>query len=375
MRFCVVGAGSGGRAFAAYIASKGYFVSLYNRSYLRIRDIIEKGGIEASGELNGFFPLDRITQNIKLAVKDANIIMIVTPASAHKYIAEIIAPYLTEGQIIILNPGRTFGSVEFLKIIEKYRGKIPIFVAETQTLLFTSRELSENKVNIIKIKDSVGISCFPDKYNDLVYDKIKDVFPQLELIEDYFEVSLNNIGMILHPPISLFNAGLMDFGKKFKFYKEGTTPRVCLVLEKFEMEINEIFKKLGLKQLRYHKWAEKSYGVKAKTIYEAIQKVKAYQDIYAPTQLINRYFTEDVPTGLVPISSLGKFLRIPTPTINSVIHLASILCGIDFMKEGRTLDELQLENLLKERLSIAEMNIEQSYLEKRDKFSKSKGIE
>ena len=367
MRFCVVGAGSGGRAFAAYISSKGYSVSLYNRSFSRISDIIEKGGINASGEITGFYPLDLITQDLKLAVKKAKIIMVVTPASAHKQIAHQIASYLTEGQIIILNPGRTFGSIEFLKNIEKHRGKIPIFVGETQTLLFTSRQLHRNGVNILKIKDSVEFSCFPDKYTDLIYEVLKDIFPQIEPIDDYFEVTLNNIGMLLHPTISLFNAGLIDFGKKFKFYKEGTTPRVCLVLEKIEMEINNIFEKLGLKQLRYHKWAKHSYGVKAESIYKAIQKVEAYQDIYAPKQLITRYFTEDVPTGLVPISSLGQFLGIPTPTIDSVIHLASILCGIDFMKEGRTVDKLQIENFLKEKLFTIEVAQERSYVKKRDK--------
>jgi opine dehydrogenase len=268
--------------------------------------------------------------------------MVVTPASAHREIAENISPYLTDGQIILLNPGRTFGAVEFIRVIEEKRGKFPIFVGETQTLLFTSRALENNKVDILKIKDSVNFTCFPDKYTDLIYNIIKDVFPQLNPIDDYLEVTLNNIGMLLHPTISLFNAGLMDFGKEFKFYSEGTTPRVCLVLENIEMEINKIFEKLGLKQLRFSKWAEKSYGVKAESIYQAIQQVAVYKDINAPTQLITRYFTEDVPTGLVPISSLGAFLNVQTPTINSIIYLSSLLCGMDFNKIGRTIQNLEL---------------------------------
>ena len=84
-------------------------------------------------------------------------------------------------------------------------------------------------------------------------------------------------------------------------------------------------------------------------------------------KLITRYFTEDVPTGLVPISSLGQLLGIPTPTIDSVIHLASILCGIDFMKEGRTVDKLHIENFLKEKLFTSEVAQERSYIKKRDK--------
>ena len=143
MIFCVIGAGNGGRAFAAYLSSKGHCVNLYNRSYSRICDIKKKGGIKVKGKLKGFFPIDLITQNLNLAVKDVDIILIVTPASAHKSIAKNIAHLLTNDQIILLNPGRTFGAVEFRSIIEKERGNFPIFIAETQTLLFTSRQLKK----------------------------------------------------------------------------------------------------------------------------------------------------------------------------------------------------------------------------------------
>jgi len=350
MKICVIGAGSGGRAFSAYLSSKGHLVSLYNRSFSRIADIRKSRGIRAMGELEGFFLVDIVTQNLPLALKGAKIIIVVTPASAHGEIAKEIAPFLEDGQIIILNPGRTFGSLEVQRIIEEIRGKIPIFIGETQTLLFTSRALEGNKVEIIKIKNQVDFSCFPEKYTDLIYEILKEIFPQLNPIDDYLELTLNNIGMLLHPTISLFNAGLMDFGKKFKFYSEGTTPRVCLVLEKIEMEINAIFEKLGLKQFKYFKWAKKSYGIKADSIYEAIQKIEEYKNIYAPPQLITRYFTEDVPTGLVPISSIGKHLGIKTETIDSVINLSSTLCGINFRKIGRTLDNLQANSLIDERI-------------------------
>ncbi len=342
MRFCVIGAGSGGRAFAAYISSKGFPVSLYNRSYSRISTIKQKGGIKAKGALEGFFPLELITQNLKLAIKDSDVIMVVIPASAHKSIAKKLAPLLSTNQIIILNPGRTFGSVEVKGIIDKINRKNSIKIGETQTLIFTSRELAGNEVNIITIKDTVNFSTFPDKFTFLIYDVLKEIFPQLIPVENYLEVTLNNIGMLLHPAISLLNAGMMDFGKKFKFYKEGATPRVCEILENIELELNEIFLKLGLKQLRYHKWVKKSYGVNADKIYESIQNVEAYKNVNAPDKLITRYFTEDVPTGLVPVASLAEFLDVSTPTINAIIHLSSVLCGVDFKKTGRTLQDLKL---------------------------------
>ncbi|MHA1491100.1 MAG: NAD/NADP octopine/nopaline dehydrogenase family protein [Promethearchaeota archaeon] len=342
MKFCVIGAGSGGRAFAAYLSSLGHSVSLYNRSYSRISEIIRKGGIKAAGALEGFYSIDLITQNISLAVRDVDIILVVTPASAHKNIAKMIAPFLRDGQFILLNPGRTFGAVEFYRIIEKRREELSIFIGETQTLLFTCRANDDDGVNILKIKNSVNFSTFPDKYVLHAHDILEDVFPQLNPIDDYLKVTLSNIGMLLHPAISLFNAGMMDYGKKFKFYNEGATSKICQVLETIEFEINNIFSKLGLKQLRFDKWANKSYGVEAASIYEAIQKIEAYKTVNAPDQLITRYLTEDVPTGLVPISSLGAFLNVKTPTIDSIIYLTSLLCGMDFKKEGRTIQGLDL---------------------------------
>ncbi|TFF96995.1 MAG: NADP transhydrogenase subunit alpha [Promethearchaeota archaeon] len=350
MNFCVIGAGSGGRAFAAYLSSKGHSVSLYNRSYHRISAIQQKGGIEATGELKGFFPIQTVTQDLELAVRDAEIIFVVTPAFAHKNIAKKIAPYLKNGQVIILNPGRTFGSVEFLRIIEKIRGNLTIFIGETQTLIFTSRKLSGNRVKIIKIKNEVKFSTFPEIYIEFIYDLLKDTFPQLIPNEDYLELTLNNIGMLLHPTISLFNAGSMDFGREFKFYKQGATQRVCKVLEEVENELFEIFSILGLKYVPFEEWARGCYGIKAKCIHEAIQKVEAYQDINAPHNLITRYFTEDVPTGLVPISSLARFLGIKTPTIDSIIQLSGVLCGINFLEGGRSIEDLKIKDYLRERI-------------------------
>jgi opine dehydrogenase len=350
MKFCVIGAGNGGRAFAAYLSSKGYPVNLYNRSFTRIIDIKKKGGIKASGEIKGHYPCNLITQDLELAVRDVDVVLVVIPASAHKYIAEKIAQYLSHDQIILLNPGRTFGSVEFRKTIEKKGITFPIFIAETQTLVFTSRQLKKNGVKILKIKDLVDFAAFPDKDTFFVYDTLKDIFPQLNPIDDYIEMTLNNIGMLLHPTISLLNAGAMDSGLDFQFYADGATTRICEVIETIQTEINKIFEILGLKQIRFCEWAKKSYGVKKKSIHKAIKEIKAYTNINAPKELITRYFTEDVPTGLVPISSLAKFLGIETPIINSVIKLSSILCGKDFMNEGRTLSGLDLEDLIGSRI-------------------------
>jgi opine dehydrogenase len=342
MKFCVIGAGNGGRAFAVYLSSKGHPVNLYNRSYSRIAEIKKKGGIKSTGEIKGFFKMEKVTQRLDYAVEDADVILIVTPASAHKSIAEKISPFLTKDQIILLNPGRTFGAIEFLKTIQDQNGSFPIFVAETQTLLFTSRQLKKNRVQILKIKNKVLFSAYPEKQTFFVYDTLKEIFPQLSPAEDYLMMTLTNIGMLLHPTLSVLNSGMMEIGRPFKFYSEGATERTCGVLEQIEFEINQIFQKLGLKRYSFCKWAQNSYGVKGNSIYNSIKDIEAYKDIDAPNQLKTRYITEDVPTGLVPIKSLGEILQVHTPVIDSILTLSSILIGIDFEQHGRTIENLDI---------------------------------
>jgi opine dehydrogenase len=359
MIFCVIGAGNGGRAFAAYLSSKGHRVKLYNRSYSRIADIIKKGMIKSSDSLKGKFAIDTVTQNIEVALQDVDVILVVTPAFAHKAIAKLIAPYLTQDQIILLNPGRTFGTIEFRNTIKDQIGTMPIFIGETQTLLFTSRQLKKNGVQILKIKDSVDFCAFPEKHTFFIYDTLRDVFPQLNPVDDYLEVTLRNIGMLLHPALSLMNSGFMDIGREFKFYKEGATFHTCEVLEQIQLETNLLFEKLSMPRLSFCDWAKKSYGVIANCIHEAIQNIIAYKDINAPRELITRYFTEDIPTGLVPISSVAHFLGIKTPTIDSIIQLSSIICGTKFKEIGRDIHKLNFGEYLTKRIETQELIIDE----------------
>jgi opine dehydrogenase len=65
-----------------------------------------------------------------------------------------------------------------------------------------------------------------------------------------------------------------------------------------------------------------------------------------------RYITEDVPCSLVPIASVGEMFRVPTPTINSVIHLASAIQQCDYWKEGRTVERLGIAGMTLKQLRL-----------------------
>ncbi len=349
----------------AYVVDKGYHVELYNRSLEHVKEIKEQGGIWARGKMEGFYTVDNVSDNLEELVPRADIIIVVVPAFAHEEIATNLAPYLKHAQTIILNPGRTFGALTFRHILDQNWVPSDVYVGETQTLLFTSRALTGNGVEIYYIKDAVDISCTPEDKIYILHSRIHDVFPQFRPVKDLLATTLNNIGCIFHPATTLLNASTIDRAQSLLFYKEGISPNVAEVLGKIEQEILSVGEKLGVKIMRVVDWIEQTYGVKAPTIYEAIQQVEAYKNISAPITLNTRYLLEDVPTGLVPISSVASHIGVETPTINAIIQLSGAVCGKDFWKEGRTVEKIGLRETLRAR-AAAHLRKTLTYEEKAD---------
>ena len=60
----------------------------------------------------------------------------------------------------------------------------------------------------------------------------------------------------------------------------------------------------------------------------------------SPSSLNHRYVHEDIGYGLVPMAALGRLAGVPTPTIDAMVHLAGLSVGIDYTRDGLTLEKL-----------------------------------
>jgi opine dehydrogenase len=346
IKFAVLGAGNGGQAMAAYLALKGYRVNLYNRGQERIKYVKERGGIQLSGIIEGFGKLDRVTTYIEEAIRDVEVIMIVAPAIAHKYLAEKLSPYLRKGQIIILNPGRTGGALEFNNILRDKHPEADVIIAEAQTFLFASRITGDARAKIFGIKNKVAIAAFPSTKTRQVIDKISPAFPQFTAVENVLKTSLDNIGAVFHPTPTLLNmAWIESTGGEFNYYQQGISPAVASVIEKIDEERRQVAYRLGIDPISASDWLRMSYGVKGKNLYELLQNNNQYHEIGAPSIINHRYIFEDVPMSLVPIASLGRMFNVKTPTIEMVINLANLVFKTDFRETGRTVESLGIKGL------------------------------
>jgi len=349
-RFAVLGGGHGGTAMAGHLSLCGIDVSLYNRGEDRIRAIKEGGGIEllsANDNIpRGFAELTTVTSDIKEAIRGRDVLMVVLPATGHGFIAEQLAPHLEDGQIIVLNPGRTGGALEVLNILRAKNCRADVVVCEAQTLLYASRSMNPAQTQIFRIKNSVPVAAIPAHRTPEVVKVLRTALPQFIPGDNVMKTSLDNIGSIFHPAVTVLNAGRIESTNgDFEYYTEGITASVSLILEKMDRERICVAEALGFRAMTAREWLYIAYDSAGRTLFEAMRNNRGYDGIMAPKTILHRYMTEDIPMSLVPIASLGRFCDVPTPTIDSIILLGSILHEKDYWECGRTVDRMGLTGM------------------------------
>lgn len=344
--FCVLGAGHGGLAMAAHLAITGCKVNLFNRTEEHVQPVRDRGGIDVTGEVEGFAALNLVSSDPAEALDNMDVLMVVVPATGHRGMTEIIAPHVKDGQIIVLNPGRTGGALEVAQVLRDKNPSVRPYIAEAQTLLYASRGTNPGQVHIFKIKNSVPLAALPAYQTVDILPVIRKALPQFVPGDNILKTSLDNIGAVFHPAITILNAGrIEDTHGDFEYYVEGVTPAVANVLEAIDRERVAVASALGIRANTAREWLYLAYDAAGKTLIDAMRANPGYRGIQAPGTIQHRYITEDVPASLVPIASIGEMLGVPTPMIRSVIHMASAMHGVDYWAEGRTVDRLGIKGM------------------------------
>jgi len=173
--------------------------------------------------------------------------MVVVPATAHRFIAEQAAPCLRDGQIVILNPGRTGGALEFQEVLRANGCDASIFLGETSTFIYASRALSRSEARIFRIKNGVRLAMLPAYWIPDVLAVLNQAFPQLHPGDSVLSTGMENIGAIFHPALTLLNAGWIETTHgDFDYYLGGISPSVAQVLECLDRERVAVAGSLGV---------------------------------------------------------------------------------------------------------------------------------
>ena len=356
MRVAVLGGGNGGIASAFDFAQGGHEVALYapDAYSSNVADVAAAGGIRAAGGLEGFAPVRYAGTDIAEAMAGAELVIVVGPAYATDSLAGAAGPHLADGMAVLVCPGSCAGALAFLRAAGVEAGSDRVLVGETSTLPYAVRITGPAEINVfLKLETAVFLAATPPTGTERLLGLVRDVWPAVERAESVFQTTLQNGNPVIHPAVTLLNAGLLERTHGgFLFYEEGVTESVGRLIEAVDLERQAIAGALGVTIL-----SEPAIGVRQGYMTEenystGYSRAPGFLGIGAQSQLDHRYLTEDVGYSLVFLSDLATRLGVPTPVMDSVIEIASVVLARDFRAEGaRTLATLGLGDLSAEELA------------------------
>ena len=350
MRVAVLGAGNGGVASAFDFAQHGHEVSLYAPAEFATNTVAvhEAGGISASGDLEGFAPIRYAGHDAAEAMAGAELVVLVGPAYSTEPLARLVGPHLSDGMAVLICPGSCAGAIAFKRAAGLELDDERVIVGETSTLPYAVRVTEPGVINVfLKLTTAVYLAGIPRAGTDRLYDLVKDVWPAVEKADSVFQTTLQNGNPVIHPAVTLLNAALLErTGGDFLFYEEGVTESVGRLIEAVDNERLAIAGALGVNVLSEPAIGAKQGYMREENYSTGYSTAPGFLGISAQPQLDHRYLTEDVGYSLIFLADLAARLGIPTPVIDAVITITSVVLARDFRSEGvRTLGTLGLDGM------------------------------
>jgi opine dehydrogenase len=349
MRIAVLGGGNGSFAAAGDFALAGHEVRLWRRDRAAVDAHKAAGGAITVKDFRGRHEAKPafITDDIAKAVRGAELILCPAPATAQHDIARVLAPHLSDGQVVFLPPG-TFGSFIFAKIAHDAGNRADVAFAETGTLPWLARKHGPFEVAITIRAKRLPTGVFPLTRKQHALAVIGRAFPSaIEDCGDALSAALMNAGPVIHPPLIVMNAAPLEHFARWDIHKEGTQPAVRRVTDALDAERIEVREALGYGAPHFpladHYAREGEEWMYGRGSHDKLTDSGDWREHIVLRE--HRYMMEDVRIGLSFLASCGELAGVPTPLARAFLSIGGAICGEDFMKTGRTLQSLGVGGL------------------------------
>ena len=351
MKIAMLGAGNAGCAVAADLTLHGHDVTLIKTSHAMHDDnfnyLLEHDGkmtLNEFGEIKSA-NIHRLTRDVS-EIRGAEIVIIYIQTNFHEQLIERIAPYLEDGQILLINPG--YLSTAY---VLKHCADKDIIIAEAESSFIDGRIMEPGlfRVGFRNVRNPIGI--FPSSRKAEAMAKLDQLDERLVYLDSVVEAALHNPNMIVHTVGSVMSIPRIEHSHgEFCLYYEAYTrsnPHTWMILDALDKEKMDVLEKLNfartpyVEACKYRNSLDDDIDAKEVFLNYAEMPTRAK----GPTKVDSRYISEDVPQGLVMLEALGKALEVPTPIATALIEIASAALGRDLRAEGRTPEKLGRENI------------------------------
>ncbi len=344
MKIAVLGGGHGCYAAAADLSLAGHEVRLWRRDAQALAPVVQSGSVvlkDAEGARE--VPVALATPDIAQAVRGARLIVIPSPAIAQHDIATLLAPHLTDGQVVFLPPG-TFGSFVMARQVRAAGNRAQVLWAETGTLPWLARKHGDREVNVTIRAVRLPTGVYPARRADEALAVIREAFPSVHGCGDALSGALMNAGPIIHPPLVVMNAAPLQHFERWDIHNEGTQPSVRAVTDRLDAERMAVREALGYGAPHYpladHYTTDRwMYGDAHKRLVKS-GDWREFIDLHQ-----HRYVTEDIEMGLAFLASVARWAGVDAPVTQGLLAIAGGWQGRDLRAGVRTLEGLGLAQL------------------------------
>jgi opine dehydrogenase len=382
----VLGGGAVAKAVSADSALAGAKVRICDLKDFAAKTLfgVQKGGVKFYGDqLNlysftrvGQAKYDLVTTEVAEAVRGAGIIVVATPALGHRPFFEKLIPVLEDGQFIHIIPDN-YGSLILRKMMRESGCTKKVVIGGWSSSPYGSRVDVKGGVILPSIRVyyraiTLRGASLPslDQAAFIASTKFIGAFDGVNNGDGVvggntvMDTGFSNVNPVLHCPGVILGVGTMEnygvvFGEektKFSIYSHAYCPSISRVQLKFYQEQCALAQAMGVGIQDYN---SKDFFSRENLLgqeYMGKDYVIPFEDQdpiqfgTGPFTIHNRYITEDIPVGCHVYHELGKRYNVPTPVVDSMITLASIMAEKDFYQSGYTLDTLDIGHMTKEEM-------------------------
>lgn len=357
MKITVVGGGNVGTLVAGEFTKKGNEVTIYTRDKSKWSDKITVLDRDTDSEYT-YTPY-KITEDIKEAVSEAEIVFVTMPAMAIKKFILSCQEYIRPNTWVGFYPGT--GGIEFI-CSELIKKGCVIFGTQRISSVIRLKKYGEYVITSGKRKE-LFLGTIPQNMVNVVSDKMSELLDiKINALPNYLNVTLIPSNPILHP--SRLYSIFKDYEKNMvyenvpMFYENwNDDSSKCLI--SCDEELHKILDVIKMDTSYIRPLLEHYESTDYKSLTKKICSINSFKGITTPSLKVDggyipdfndRYFTADFPYGLIIIKAFGLICNIMTPNIDKIILWYQNIVGKEYINFslntlGRDSYELSLPQL------------------------------
>lgn len=365
LKVAVVGGGNGSYAAAAHLAAGGHEVSMWPGDQAKHSSLFSARAIRMDGLGKGTVGRPAcVSSHIGQVVAAADVVIAVDPAFTQESRAGLLAPWLEDGQVVLLSPG-SLGGYVFTRAYRAAGGRADIVCAEPGTLPYLVRRTSAAAVGASAagspategagvpavflsgrtVRLPVGV--FPARHTAEALRRLNALYPEAHGVEDALSVALLNVGPIIHSVLVLLNMGPIESLPTWDIHNEGSAPSVKRLVLRHDLERVALRQALDYAPPHYPFADHYAPGPNRQWMYgdaghRMLVKGEKWRE---KLTLQHRYVLEDVRLNLALQASVGRWSGTPTPIMQSLLVLFGGLLDVDLARSPRTLEALGLAGM------------------------------